>query len=61
MHGLTCLHHTPCTRRRENTTSKRYLDGPYLLDPLYHLALKKQRSRHWCRFREESPGPFSFE
>lgn len=35
----------------------RYLAGPYLLDPLYQLALRTTTSRA-CRFREASPDRF---
>lgn len=35
----------------------RYLAGPYLLDPLYQLALRPRKSG-LCRFREELPDRF---
>lgn len=50
------LHHT-----LEPEGAKHYLDrylaGPYLLDPLYHLAIR-ERSAHLCRFRDEQPDRF---
>lgn len=50
------LHHTlePAGRRHY---LERYLDGPYLLDPLYQLALKC-RTPALCRFRDELPDRF---
>jgi DNA-binding CsgD family transcriptional regulator len=35
----------------------RYIAGPYLLDPLFQLALRKPKPAV-CRFREESPDRF---
>ncbi len=35
----------------------RYLAGPYLLDPLYQLAVRKDKPSH-CRFRDELPDRF---
>ena len=35
----------------------RYLAGPYLLDPLYQLALRKDKPT-LCRFRDELPDRF---
>ncbi len=35
----------------------RYLAGPYLLDPLYQLALRKEKPA-LCRFRDETPDRF---
>lgn len=37
----------------------RYLDGPYLLDPLYGLALRTERPTV-CRFRDQTPDRFRF-
>jgi DNA-binding CsgD family transcriptional regulator len=50
------LHHTlgPAGRRHY---VDRYLAGPYLLDPLYQLALRKDMPGS-CRFRDESPDRF---
>ena len=50
------LHHTlePAGRRHY---LERYLDGPYLLDPLYELALRSRRPTLY-RFRDESPDRF---
>ena len=50
------LHHTLEPAGRKHYL-ERYLTGPYLLDPLYQLALrcKKQGS---CRFRDELPDRF---
>ena len=47
------LHHTlePAGARHY---VERYLSGPYLLDPLYELALRDDRPK-LCRFREASP------
>ncbi|ANO51800.1 helix-turn-helix transcriptional regulator [Woeseia oceani] len=36
---------------------KRYLDGPYLLDPLYQLAIRATKPE-LCRFRDELPDRF---
>jgi len=67
-HGGTCLlafhknappqvlHHT-----LEPAGAKHYLDrylaGPYLLDPLYQLAMRADKP-HVCRFRDETPDRF---
>lgn len=67
-HGGTCLlafhrnappevlHHT-----LEPAGAKHYLDryiaGPYLLDPLYQLAMRADKPRV-CRFRDETPDRF---
>ncbi|MGH8222094.1 MAG: helix-turn-helix transcriptional regulator [Woeseiaceae bacterium] len=50
------LHHSlePAGRRHY---VDRYLAGPYLLDPLYHLA-QKQECPSLCRFRDEVPDRF---
>ena len=50
------LHHTlePAGRRHY---LERYLDGPYLLDPLYDLALRSRQPAFY-RFREELPDRF---
>ena len=50
------IHHTlePAGRRHY---VDRYLAGPYLLDPLYQLALREDRPGI-CRFRDESPDRF---
>ncbi len=50
------LHHTlgPAGRRHY---VDRYLAGPYLLDPLYQLALRENKPGS-CRFRDESPDRF---
>jgi DNA-binding CsgD family transcriptional regulator len=50
------LHHTlgPAGRRHY---VDRYLAGPYLLDPLYQLALREEKPGS-CRFRDESPDRF---
>jgi len=50
------LHHTlePAGRRHY---LERYLDGPYLLDPLYQLALDA-RVPTLCRFRDQVPDRF---
>jgi DNA-binding CsgD family transcriptional regulator len=50
------MHHTlePAGRRHY---VDRYLAGPYLLDPLYQLALREDRPGI-CRFRDESPDRF---
>lgn len=52
----TVLHHTlePAGRRHY---LERYLAGPYLLDPLYQLAIRKQKPT-LCRFRDELPDRF---
>ena len=50
------LHHTlePAGRRHY---LERYLDGPYLLDPLYELALRSKKPT-LVRFRDELPDRF---
>ncbi len=50
------LHHTiePAGARHY---LDRYLAGPYLLDPLYELALSKHKPA-LCRFRDQSPDRF---
>lgn len=50
------LHHTlePASRKHY---LERYLAGPYLLDPLYQLALQS-RKPSLCRFRDELPDRF---
>ncbi len=50
------LHHTlePAGRRHY---LDRYLEGPYLLDPLYQLALRDHKPT-LCRFRDELPDRF---
>lgn len=50
------LHHTldPAGARHY---LDRYLDGPYLLDPLYQLAIKDDKPT-LCRFRESQPDRF---
>lgn len=50
------LHHTLEPAGRKHYL-ERYLDGPYLLDPLYQLALHS-RKPSLCRFREELPDRF---
>ncbi len=50
------LHHTLEPAGRKHYL-ERYLDGPYLLDPLYQLALRS-RKPSLCRFREELPDRF---
>ena len=50
------LHHTLEPAGRKHYI-ERYLDGPYLLDPLYQLALRTGKATV-CRFREESPDRF---
>jgi DNA-binding CsgD family transcriptional regulator len=50
------LHHTLEPAGRKHYI-ERYLDGPYLLDPLYQLALRTRKPTV-CRFREESPDRF---
>jgi DNA-binding CsgD family transcriptional regulator len=50
------LHHTLEPAGRKHYL-ERYLDGPYLLDPLYQLALRS-RQPNLCRFREELPDRF---
>lgn len=50
------LHHTLEPAGRKHYL-ERYLDGPYLLDPLYQLSLRNRKSR-LCRFRDELPDRF---
>lgn len=67
-HDATCLlafhrnappsvvHHTMSPGRARHYLD-RYLAGPYLLDPLYQLALRKKRAA-MCRCRDETPDRF---
>lgn len=50
------LHHTLEPAGRKHYL-ERYLDGPYLLDPLYELALRSKKPNLF-RFREELPDRF---
>lgn len=50
------LHHT-MTPRRARHYLDRYLAGPYLLDPLYQLALRNKKAT-MCRCRDETPDRF---
>jgi len=50
------LHHTLEPAGRKHYL-ERYLDGPYLLDPLYQLSLASRKPR-LCRFRDELPDRF---
>lgn len=50
------IHHTLEPRGREHYLD-RYLAGPYLLDPLYQLALRRDKP-FICRFRDETPDRF---
>lgn len=50
------LHHTLEPAGRKHYL-ERYLDGPYLLDPLYQLSLQSKMPR-LCRFRDELPDRF---
>ena len=50
------LHHTLEPAGRKHYLD-RYLDGPYLLDPLYQLALRSKQAT-LCRFRDELPDRF---
>lgn len=52
------LHHTLEPAGRKHYL-ERYLDGPYLLDPLYQLALTSKKAS-LCRFRDELPDRFRF-
>ncbi|MBT8086156.1 MAG: helix-turn-helix transcriptional regulator [Woeseia sp.] len=54
--GPEVLHHTlePAGARHY---LDRYLDGPYLLDPLYQLAMQDVKP-NLCRFREKQPDRF---
>ena len=67
-HDATCLlvfhkdappnviHHT-MTPKRARHYLDRYLAGPYLLDPLYQLAVRKKKAT-MCRCRDEMPDRF---
>jgi DNA-binding CsgD family transcriptional regulator len=50
------LHHTLEPAGRKHYL-ERYLAGPYLLDPLYQLAIRKDKPT-LCRFRDELPDRF---
>mgnify|MGYP001813853480 FL=1 len=50
------LHHT-LEREGERHYVERYLAGPYLLDPLYELALRGHKPT-LCRFRDATPDRF---
>jgi len=50
------LHHT-MTPSRARHYLDRYLAGPYLLDPLYQLALRRKKPAI-CRCRDETPDRF---
>lgn len=50
------LHHT-LDRGNAKHYLDRYLAGPYLLDPLYQLALRPQKPGI-CRYRDEAPDRF---
>lgn len=50
------LHHTLEPAGRKHYL-ERYLAGPYLLDPLYQLAIR-ERKPSLCRFRDELPDRF---
>jgi len=50
------LHHTMNARRARHYLD-RYLAGPYMLDPLYQLALRRDKPTI-CRCRDESPDRF---
>lgn len=50
------LHHTMSPRRARHYLD-RYLAGPYLLDPLYQLALRRKKAS-MCRCRDETPDRF---
>ena len=54
--GPAVLHHTLEPAGREHYLD-RYLAGPYLLDPLYQLAVAKEKPA-LCRFREAVPDRF---
>jgi DNA-binding CsgD family transcriptional regulator len=54
--GPDVLHHT-LEPAGEKHYLGRYLAGPYLLDPLYQLALRKDKPS-LCRFRDELPDRF---
>ncbi len=50
------LHHTLEPAGRKHYL-ERYLDGPYLLDPLYQLSIRSKQPG-LCRFRDELPDRF---
>ena len=50
------IHHTLEPAGRKHYL-ERYLAGPYLLDPLYQLAIRRQKPT-LCRFRDELPDRF---
>jgi len=50
------IHHTLEPAGRKHYLD-RYLDGPYLLDPLYELALTCSQAM-FCRFRDQLPDRF---
>lgn len=50
------LHHTMSHSRARHYLD-RYLAGPYLLDPLYQLAVRRKKPAI-CRYRDESPDRF---
>ena len=50
------LHHTMSPSRARHYLD-RYLAGPYLLDPLYQLAVRKDKAP-MCRCRDETPDRF---
>lgn len=50
------LHHTLEPAGRKHYL-ERYLDGPYLLDPLYQMAIRRGQP-NLCRFREAVPDRF---
>lgn len=50
------VHHT-MTPDRARHYLDRYLAGPYLLDPLYQLAVRKKKAT-MCRCRDETPDRF---
>ncbi|MFQ5547887.1 MAG: LuxR C-terminal-related transcriptional regulator [Woeseia sp.] len=54
--GPEVLHHT-LEPEGERHYLDRYLAGPYLLDPLYQLALRKDKPT-LCRFRDQLPDRF---
>ena len=50
------IHHTLEPKGRQHYLD-RYLAGPYLLDPLYQLALRDDKP-FTCRFRDQTPDRF---
>lgn len=50
------LHHTMTPRRAQHYLD-RYLAGPYLLDPLYQLAVRRTKAA-MCRCRDATPDRF---